>query len=580
MLWGRTRPLAADLRHAPDGWAAARTGWPQARPERNDFPELERAPHWLDRAALSDLWQTGFDKVRIVEDIPALLSHLGLCGPVAPAGPPASARTLARLAVLNPRLQAALASGLILPRKARAQLVAEIALDGPPLAPEAIARALAHPERASPLLPPCDPAFDADRITSVALRRMQRMTLAADIGSPAKATAPAALPPGSRLPAEAHATYARLARSRFAPHNRIAPDPDGGPAFAPLPPRRPAHPERVLVACVKDEGPYLLDWLAHHLAIGIDHVVIYSNDCSDGTDDLLDLIAEDGWLTHVDNSDWQGTSPQQAALNHAVTLPLLQQADWVLHIDVDEYVNIRCGNGTLDALFDACPGATHFALTWRLFGAGRVTGIADRPVIEQFTRCAPAFCPKPHTAWGFKTLGRQIGAYDKLSCHRPTKPVPGRVEAARWVNGAGRPIGGPIAQRGWRSSIDSIGYDLVQLNHYALRARDAFLIKRKRGRALHVDRTIGRNYWLRMDWTDHEDRSVLRHLPRLLARRATFLRTPEIADAHRAALAWHRARAAELAADPEMRALIDEISALRLTQTERAAWAMTLDTDS
>ncbi|WP_438960477.1 glycosyltransferase family 2 protein [Nereida sp.] len=52
------------------------------------------------------------------------------------------------------------------------------------------------------------------------------------------------------------------------------------------------------ITCVKNEGPYLVDWLAHLRAIGVDHVLAFSNDCEDGTDQLLDECATKGWLTH------------------------------------------------------------------------------------------------------------------------------------------------------------------------------------------------------------------------------------------------------------------------------------------
>ena len=33
---------------------------------------------------------------------------------------------------------------------------------------------------------------------------------------------------------------------------------------------------------MKNEGPYIVDWLAHHRVVGIDQVLVYTNDCEDG----------------------------------------------------------------------------------------------------------------------------------------------------------------------------------------------------------------------------------------------------------------------------------------------------------
>ncbi|WP_161487678.1 glycosyltransferase family 2 protein, partial [Sulfitobacter sp. HI0021] len=82
-------------------------------------------------------------------------------------------------------------------------------------------------------------------------------------------------------------------------------------------------------------------------------------------------------LHHRNNSDWKGNSPQQHALNQALKEPLIRDAEWIAHIDVDEFVNIRTGNGTLNDFFAAAPEATNIAMTWRLFGHNGVTAMSD-----------------------------------------------------------------------------------------------------------------------------------------------------------------------------------------------------------
>ncbi len=148
------------------------------------------------------------------------------------------------------------------------------------------------------------------------------------------------------------------------------------------------------------------------------------------------------------------------------------------------------------------------------------------------------------------------------------------------MNGSGRTITSEVLHNGWRSSRSTIGYDLLQLNHYPLRSAEAFLIKRDRGRALHVDRSIGRNYWIRMDWSDCHDPSIQRHLPRTEARLADLKATSAVRAAHDQAYDWHMAKAAELRARPDCAALFSDVIGLRLTATERAAFALALDMES
>jgi hypothetical protein len=46
--------------------------------------------------------------------------------------------------------------------------------------------------------------------------------------------------------------------------------------------------EKVLiVTTMKNEAPYILEWVAHHLALGVDNILAFTNDFDDGTERLL-----------------------------------------------------------------------------------------------------------------------------------------------------------------------------------------------------------------------------------------------------------------------------------------------------
>ena len=54
------------------------------------------------------------------------------------------------------------------------------------------------------------------------------------------------------------------------------------------------------VTCVKNEGPFLLEWIAFNRLVGVTDFLFYSNDCSDGTDTLLDALGDCG-VVHLQN---------------------------------------------------------------------------------------------------------------------------------------------------------------------------------------------------------------------------------------------------------------------------------------
>ena len=375
-----------------------------------------------------------------------------------------------------------------------------------------------------------------------------------------------------------------LKTSSFKPHNRLGAvnEEDLAAAYAPAPPRQLAEGStgNVIVGCMKNEAPYILEWVAYHRAIGVDNFLIYTNGCEDGTSEILDRLQDLGILQHRNNDDWQGNSPQQYALDQSLNEPVIKNAGWIIHIDVDEFINVRCGNGTLDDFFDVVPDATNIAMTWRLFGHNGVTKLKDDFVIDQFDTCAPKYCPKPHTVWGFKTMFRNIGAYGKISCHRPNKLAEDFEDRVKWVNGSGVDMTEEAIKNGWRNSKKSIGYDLLQLNHYALRSAESFLIKRQRGRALHVDRSIGLNYWIRMDWSDFKDITIKRNVPRLRAEYDRLMQDEKLRQWHQTGLAWHRAKADELHKTPEFKDLYEQALRVKLNETERVAYALALDLES
>jgi hypothetical protein len=325
-----------------------------------------------------------------------------------------------------------------------------------------------------------------------------------------------------------------------------------------------------IVTCMKNEGPFILEWLAHHRAIGVEEFLIYSNDCSDGTDRMLDLLDRKGLVTHRENPYRSlRMKPQHAALKTAEDEPLVQALDWVIVMDVDEFINIHAGDGRLEDLYAAVPQANMISMTWRLFGNGDVTAFHDRLVTEQFTACAPLYARKPHQAWGFKTAARTTGIFRKLGVHRPKGLRPQLVGELRWVNGSGAPMPVEAYRNAWRSTTDTYGYDLVTLNHYALRSAESFLVKRDRGRVNHVDRDQGLAYWFRMNHNGESDRSIQRHLPRLRTELARLMADPEIAAAHAACVAAHEARIAELKQSEKYRAFYAEITSPRMQALSR-----------
>ncbi|MCX7286685.1 MAG: glycosyltransferase family 2 protein [Rhodobacterales bacterium] len=305
----------------------------------------------------------------------------------------------------------------------------------------------------------------------------------------------------------------------------------------------------LVVSTMKDEGPYVLEWVAHHLAAGFTDVLVYTNDCTDGTDKMLKrLQALDIGVQHRNNAVPEGVKPQPAMLKLAADEPMLREADWVLILDADEFLCVNHPSGTLDGMvaeLDAMQ-AQALVLTWRVFGSGGIQDWSRAPVTDQFTRAAPEFWNK---GWGTKTLFRYDPIYLRPGIHRPIiksqHKDTGYPDSLLWVNGSGRPLDTWFKLRGWRSIRRTLGYDWGQVNHYAIKSMDAYALRKLRGNVnLKADK-YNFDYWALQDRNEVEDLRIQRHRDRRDQILAWFLQDPKLRKLHDTAVAGVEARLAD-----------------------------------
>lgn len=120
------------------------------------------------------------------------------------------------------------------------------------------------------------------------------------------------------------------------------------------------------------------------------------------------------------------------------------------------------------------------------------------------------------------------------------------------------PGGEPYAQNGARSSSET-SFDLAQINHYALRSLDSWLIKRARGGAFKTDHVMGLEYWKCFDRKGCQDETIRRYDAGAARYMDLFRRDTQLMKLHQTAVDWHERKAAELRADPAMQELITAI---------------------
>ncbi|HET7743905.1 MAG TPA: glycosyltransferase family 2 protein [Gaiellaceae bacterium] len=111
---------------------------------------------------------------------------------------------------------------------------------------------------------------------------------------------------------------------------------------------------------VRDEADVVGSQIAYHLNAGVDFVIAFDHDSQDGTTDILESFARDGYLRRLSGTGeiregtWRTQMARLAAVEHG--------ADWVFHTDADEFWMPT--TATLRESFEAVP--TEYGIVWAL----------------------------------------------------------------------------------------------------------------------------------------------------------------------------------------------------------------------
>ena len=309
----------------------------------------------------------------------------------------------------------------------------------------------------------------------------------------------------------------------------------------------------IIISAMKNEGPYILEWVAYHRAIGFDTFLIYTNDCGDGTDLILERMQELGILHHERNKVLR-RGPQKSALKYAKDHPAVAEADWIMVSDVDEFLNIHLGDGTLGALLAANADADVISATWKLFSANGRTRFRDKLVMAEYTEAQLDLDDGGEERRFVKSLYRQNARITRFGTHGPIFGE-GDISGIKWVTPEGSPVEADSPTRPRRS----FGYGGAQVNHYAVRSVDSYLVKSDRGRVNHFRQTMGLDYWKKMNKPGKADWSIQRWVEPTLAGIRQMMQDEQLAELVLAAIDWHHLKVAELKKSPDFSVLRESI---------------------
>jgi hypothetical protein len=224
-----------------------------------------------------------------------------------------------------------------------------------------------------------------------------------------------------------------------------------------------------VVVIVRDEAPYLEEWLAYHHALGVQHVFLYDNGSRDALHEVIEPWVNHGLVTLL---HWPLPGGQIDAYSHALRF-FGPSVEWLAFFDVDEFL-VPLVDDDLPALLARWPDAADVRVPRVDFGFSGHRSPPAGLTIEAYTGVADVFGRDPAKPPRVKTIAR-ARCISAVGIH--TASVADVPEAAD-----GSAV--PHATVGPRACAA-----LVQLNHYYTRSFDEFEAKRVRGSATgRIDR--------------------------------------------------------------------------------------------
>ena len=130
-------------------------------------------------------------------------------------------------------------------------------------------------------------------------------------------------------------------------------------------------------AIFKNEAEIFKEWVEHYLSQGVDHFYLIDNGSTDNYKEVLEPFMDHITLIHDDEKGGQ------LNIYNRHILPKLEETEWVIGIDLDEFVYTKDGTiaSTLRNLKD--PSIGQIMIPWKQFGS---SGYIMQPssVVESF----------------------------------------------------------------------------------------------------------------------------------------------------------------------------------------------------
>lgn len=224
-----------------------------------------------------------------------------------------------------------------------------------------------------------------------------------------------------------------------------------------------------VAAIIKNEGPYIAEWIEYHLLVGVTKFYIYDNESEDNLKDILEPYIRDGI---VEYKYYPGKKKQIPAYYNVLKKARIETY-WLALIDCDEFI-VPVSTETIPELlkeFESVTGGgrgySGLGINWMMYGSSGQQTKKEGLVIERF---------KDHAEEKFsrnliiKTILNPRDVVS-ISIHYAIYRI------GKFCVNTNKDI------LSYRSS--DVVFDKIRINHYFSKSYEEFLQKAQKGSANH-----------------------------------------------------------------------------------------------
>ncbi|MDA5093243.1 glycosyltransferase family 2 protein [Aliiroseovarius sp. KMU-50] len=286
---------------------------------------------------------------------------------------------------------------------------------------------------------------------------------------------------------------------------------------------------------IRNEGPFLLEWIAWQKMLGFERVLVMFNDCTDHSPQMLRLLAKAGEIGIKRHHPTEGEHPQPSAYRACRSHPYVKEATWMFTCDVDEFLVVHKGDGTIRTLLENGNVPWRgMGINWRIFGTNSHNRWEDGLVHRKFLRSSPSDVKQNSCVKSFVKDPLEFGM---LRSHTP-RFWNGQENWGSggnyWVlsNGERWPIYNPDSTARNATEQPDIVHGDASVHHYILQTREQFEFKRGRLSAAEGLDRYNEDFFGRFNHNSTPNRDALEHKARFDTEYARICAIPGVMRLH------------------------------------------------